>query len=355
MKSKRKPVDELEPLWAVDPEVGVEGAAVLPQPRDLGVPALVRGERRAGERHPEQDGEERRARDWGPPCELTRRRLAVALSTLALAAGVALALVGLGWTPYQALLVLLVPSLAIGATGRYLRDFAPLTVAIVVYAELRGLAHVVQPHPFYIPQIRLERALFGWPLPTERLQQALWHGGGHWYDAASTAMLHLHSVVPPVVGYLLWMRRRALFYRFAASLLTLSFSAAVAFAVFPAAPPWAASRVGAIGSVLKLPTPVDPSPAFSFAAPQNPYAAIPSLHAGYAFLVALFLGGLFLRSGHRYRWPAIALCAAYPLAQSLVVMYTGNHYIVDILCGYAFAGASLWLVNRVWTRRGLPA
>jgi membrane-associated phospholipid phosphatase len=355
MESKRKPVDKLEPLWAVDPEIGVEGSAVLPQARDLAVPPLVRRERRAEERKPQQDADERGARDWGPPCELTPRRLAIALGALGGASLVALAVVGLGWTPYQTLLILLVPSLAIGATRRYLRDFAPLTVAIIAYAELRGLAHVLQPHPFYIPQIRLERALFGWPVPTERLQHALWHGGGHWYDAASTAMLHLHPVLPPLVAYLLWLRRRALFYRFAASLLTLSFAAAIAFAVFPAAPPWAASRMGEIGHVLKLPTPVDPSPAFSLATPQNPYAAIPSLHAGYAFLVALFLGGLFLRSRRRYRWLAIAACAAYPLAQSLVVMYTGNHYIVDILCGYAFAGAALWAVNRAWTALRLPA
>ncbi len=284
------------------------------------------------------------------------------MAALAVSVAVAIAVAGLDWTPDKTLLILLVPSLVIGRARRYLLDFVPFALAIVAYAELRGLAHVLVPHPFYIPQIRLERALFGSPIPTVALQHALWHGGTRWYDAASTAILQLHTVAPPIVGYLLWLRRRALFYRFTAAILTLSFAAAVVFVVFPAAPPWAASRAGAIGHVMQLPLTktvatsalAGTSASWSFLIPKNPYAAIPSLHAGYAFLLALFLACLFLRSGLRYRFLAVAACAVYPVAQSLAIVYTGNHYVVDILCGYAFAAASLWAVNRSWRILSLP-
>jgi membrane-associated phospholipid phosphatase len=88
--------------------------------------------------------------------------------------------------------------------------------------------------------------------------------------------------------------------------------------------------------------------------PGNPYAAIPSLHGGYAFLVFIFVSTLaWKRRGWR-RWAVIGLVALYPLAQSFAVVYTGNHYVIDILLGFAFATAALLGVKRLWHRLGLP-
>jgi hypothetical protein len=148
-------------------------------------------------------------------------------------------------------------------------------------------------------------------------------------------------------------------------MVVLSFAAAVAFAAFPAAPPWAAAKAGYLPNVVKLPQASAPdvssaglSPhTFSVASvvPGNPYAAIPSLHAGYAFLVFLMVAGLLLGSRIRFRRTLVALCAFYPLAQALVVVYTGNHYVIDIVIGFAFAAGALAVTNRLWRRFGLPA
>src|ERR1041385_532270 len=100
-------------------------------------------------------------------------------------------------------------------------------------------------------------------------------------------------------------------------MIALSFAAAVVFFVYPSAPPWAAGDAGLL-DVVKLP-PVDDVSSLGSAthAPANPCAAIPSLHAGYAFLVALTLAGLLWR-----RSRALAgLCFLYPLAQSVAVIY----------------------------------
>jgi membrane-associated phospholipid phosphatase len=88
--------------------------------------------------------------------------------------------------------------------------------------------------------------------------------------------------------------------------------------------------------------------------PGNPYAAIPSLHAGYAFLVFLTLASLALRFGGRLRGPLVALCCAYPLLQSLAIVYTGNHYVVDIVVGDLFALGAFVATNRAADRLGLP-
>ena len=270
---------------------------------------------------------------------------------------------GLDWTPDRMLLVFLAPALVLRRAGRYLRDFAPFALLIFAYAECRGLAHVIAPHPFYRPQLWLERTLFG-VVPAQWLQQELWSGTTQWYDRVAHFFLQLHFIVPPLLAFALWLKRRTLFFRFAASMVLLSFAAAVAFAAFPAAPPWAAAQAGYLPNVVKLPQPYVPdvssaglsSHTFSVASviPGNPYAAIPSLHAGYAFLVFLTVAGLILGRRGRFRRSLVALCALYPILQGLAVVYTGNHYVIDIAIGFAFATGAFVVTNRVWRRLGLP-
>ena len=48
------------------------------------------------------------------------------------------------------------------------------------------------------------------------------------------------------------------------------------------------------------------------------------------------------------------MCAVYPLLQGLAVVYTGNHYVIDIVIGFAFAYAAFTATNRVCTKLGLP-
>ena len=70
------------------------------------------------------------------------------------------------------------------------------------------------------------------------------------------------------------------------------------------------------------------------------------------FLVFLFLSALAWRT--RWRWRVVAVTALYPLVQSFAAVYTGNHYVVDLFAGYAFAAAAMFGVRAIWRRRGLP-
>jgi hypothetical protein len=256
---------------------------------------------------------------------------------------------GLDWTPDRMLVVFLGPALVLRRGRRYVVDFVPFALLIMLYAECRGLAHLASPHPFYRPQLWLERQLFG-GVPAVWLQDHFWHGSMQWYDALAAKVLNLHFVVPPLVAFALWARRRLLFYRFATSMIVLSFASAIVFLAYPSAPPWAAAHAGLL-DVVKLPPVNDVSSLGSAThAPANPYAAIPSLHAGYAFLVALTLAGLLAGSRLPLRRTLACLCFLYPLAQSAAVVYTGNHYLVDILIGCAFATGAYLLTNRVFAR-----
>jgi len=271
---------------------------------------------------------------------------------------VAVALVGLSLAPDRYLLVLLGPALVLGCGRRYLLDFVPFAALVLAYAECRGIAHLLHPHPYYLPQLRLEKLVFGGHVPSVVLQDWLWSGSNRWYDTLLLLITRIHAIVPTTFAFVLWLKRRALFYRFAATMLTLSYAAALSFWLFPAAPPWAAARTGLV-SLTKIGA---DQPATSSAAAStssfygliqgNPYAAIPSLHAGYAFLVFLFAATLAW--GTRWRWWVVCPAALYAGFQSFAAVYTGNHYVVDVLIGFGYAAASLLAVSWFWRRRRWP-
>ena len=131
------------------------------------------------------------------------------------------------------------------------------------------------------------------------------------------------------------------------------------FALFPAAPPWLASREGELDWTIRSIGPISgeiPFIAFSWenlidrgSEYSNPVAAVPSLHAAYTLLIAIFLWRLVPR------W-ARPLLAAYPAAMAFALVYTAEHYVVDILLGWAYALVAVWIV-RVAARelaRGVP-
>ncbi|MEV0262073.1 phosphatase PAP2 family protein [Streptomyces sp. NPDC050617] len=71
----------------------------------------------------------------------------------------------------------------------------------------------------------------------------------------------------------------------------------------------------------------------------NQYAAMPSLHVGWA----LWCGVVLWRYG-RGRWARIA-GVAYPLGIAFVVMGTANHYLLDAVAGIAVMGVGLLLTR----------
>lgn len=72
----------------------------------------------------------------------------------------------------------------------------------------------------------------------------------------------------------------------------------------------------------------------------NPFAAVPSLHFGYALIVGVALATLASR-----RWVRVA-GGLYPVAMLLVIVATGNHFVFDAALG-AIVVAAGWLVARL--------
>jgi membrane-associated phospholipid phosphatase len=75
----------------------------------------------------------------------------------------------------------------------------------------------------------------------------------------------------------------------------------------------------------------------------NPYAAIPSLHSAQAFLIAVCVATFV----PRWVRPLLML---YPITMTFALVYSGEHYFVDVLAGWSIVVAALligaWLRKR---------
>jgi hypothetical protein len=247
----------------------------------------------------------------------------------------------------------------VGWTRGVVFEWLPLALVLAVYDLLRGQADGLLFSAWYLPQLEADALLFGGTVPTVLLQDRLWHGSSHlrWYDYASWAVYVSYFLATYLLAGLLWFFARARFRRYVGSVALLAGMAFVTFALFPAAPPWLASREGVLDPTTRLIGPISghvPFLSFSFeglfergSEYANPVAAVPSLHAAYTLLITLFLW----RSAPRWARP---LLAAYPVAMAFALVYTAEHYVVDILLGWAYTLVAVWVVSRVADRIRLP-
>jgi len=218
------------------------------------------------------------------------------------------------------------------------RDWLPFLALLVAYDSLRGTAGRLLP-VHYMPQIRVDRWLFGGQVPTVTLQRWLWHGRVTWYDVICWAVYMTHFFFTPVLAAVLWRVNRRRFHKFALLVVSLSFAGLATYALFPAAPPWMASQRHLIAPITRLvPQVWKALPLRSSGgivergyAYANNVAAVPSLHAAFSLLVAITLWP------RRRRWLR-PIVIAYPLAMAFAVVYTGEHYVSDVLLGWVYTG-----------------
>jgi membrane-associated phospholipid phosphatase len=230
-----------------------------------------------------------------------------------------------------------------GRSVRFLRDWTPLLALVLAYLALPGLAPGLQRRVHIGLPIDIDLWLGRGVLPTVRLQSAFWDGvHTHWYDYAAATLYLLHFLVPLVLAFVFWQRRRRLYWRFVRTYLVLMYSGFLIYLVYPAAPPWWASNAGRVPAVQPVLSLVhwhgigNPVGLLTGTFQPDEVAAMPSMHAAFALLVAL----VFWRLRPRWGWLALG----YPLAMGTAVIYTGDHYLIDVLAGWVLAGCVFLIV-----------
>ncbi|MGW3113875.1 phosphatase PAP2 family protein [Streptomyces sp. NPDC001091] len=191
--------------------------------------------------------------------------------------------------------------------------------------------------------LRVEKALYlNAEHPLNRLFTAEpWIGvpADFWYAS-------LHYLVTPVI--LVWLfRARAEHYRAARTwLMTSTFIGLIGFTLLPTCPPRLLSPANGFVDTMAHYSAYgwwggEASAPRGMGGMTNQYAAMPSLHVGWA----LFCGVMLWRCG-RTRW-ARAAAIGYPLLTAIVVMGTANHYFLDAVAGVAVMGVGLLLTPYV--------
>jgi hypothetical protein len=160
----------------------------------------------------------------------------------------------------------------------------------------------------------------------------------------STAYLTLHLAVTAAVLLWLHQRRPAAFPFVRTTLLLASGFSLVGFLAYPTAPPRLAG-IGIADTVSNGHVDLNKGLISSL---YNPYAAVPSMHIGYALIVAT---SLLLYA----RRPLVrALGVLYPPFVLLVVVATGNHFFFDAASGALVAVVAAAAAAPL-TRRAAPS
>lgn len=144
---------------------------------------------------------------------------------------------------------------------------------------------------------------------------------------------------PVIIATLVWLHREHRdTYRLLRNAMFISGAIGlVVFATYPVAPP----RLAGLGFV---DTVTEHSNSYRVLQPPalvNKYAALPSLHVGWNFLVGVIVSGRLSR-----RWLRRTALLS-PLLMYTAVVLTGNHYIIDGIVGTAVAAVGLALASRL--------
>ncbi|MFI9415518.1 phosphatase PAP2 family protein [Streptomyces werraensis] len=180
----------------------------------------------------------------------------------------------------------------------------------------------------------LERALH---LPGEGVVQSSLLHGDTLVQLANTYYAAVHF--PATAAFLVWLylRRPGHYIWARRALAAVTAAALVLHLTYPLAPPRLLPVTGLVDTArLYGPSVYGPPGADQL---SNQFAAMPSLHFGWALMVAL---GLIAVTRSVWRW----LWLLHPLVTLLVIVGTANHFWLDAIAAAALLGLALAAVRR---------
>lgn len=232
-----------------------------------------------------------------------------------------------------------------GKPRSFLKQWAPFYLVILLYDSFRGIADDLASRVEYMRLIYWERFLFFGNVPTIWIQNHFlaWLKG---IPGSILAVFYFgHFVLPVVCLYWTWRKHQRAFLCCIGCLCVLSLCGFLTFLFFPAAPPWLASQKGLLPQVHELiiyhiDSISSQLPRLYFEMNANPVAAFPSLHAAYPLL--------WLLCGWKY-FPkkAVAFFLINVFAVAFAIVSFGEHYVVDVLAGWVYAGGSFWVTEKL--------
>jgi hypothetical protein len=186
----------------------------------------------------------------------------------------------------------------------------------------------------------------------ERSLGMYWESGMQGWIVGSEPLIRLVNWVyfwghmPVVVAFAAWLyfRQPRTYALVRNAFLASGAIAIVIYAAYPVAPPRLLPDAGFVDTMAiydRVGYQTQESQAF-----VNPFAAMPSLHFGWALLLGLTVA----RVGRRPAW--VLSGVAWPVAMFFSIVLTANHWIVDAIAGgivsFAGLGVAVVIERRIW-------
>jgi hypothetical protein len=264
----------------------------------------------------------------------------------------------------------------------FLRDWGVFIVVLLAWQLTSPLANDFH-YPWHLTQlISADKFLFFGTVPPQWLQVHLYHPGVmEPWDVMAVCFYMLHFMAPLVAGFVLWMANRDLFRKYMVTYVVVFLAGFATYIFYPAVPPWMAAQplvhwhgeyylpwqaikqTGYPGNLhyawahshVYLPgvknlfnvvmknwyQPNNGTLYIGFLhLSYDKVGAIPSEHAAYPMLFFLFLRRQFGNWGY--------LALIYIAGLLFSITYLGQHYIIDAIVGFAYAGIGYALVMHGW-------
>lgn len=252
-------------------------------------------------------------------------------------------------TPDMLLILAGMLTIAVLADRPFFREVLPFPLVALSWEAMRGLSTDVLHRASVTDVVTWERWLFGGTAPSVTLQK-LFHTPGtvSVLDILMTSVYLGHFVIPVAVGYLMWRHSRKIFYRYSAAIVLVAIAGYATQLMAPVPPPRLAGLYGtplAVTDIAKQT--LEAFKAVPFAAwgygnlSGNEVAAMPSLHAAFPLMAALFLFQV-------RRWQGWAMLV-YTAVVWFAIVYLAQHFFVDALAGaiytfviYAFVSSAAY-------------
>jgi hypothetical protein len=186
--------------------------------------------------------------------------------------------------------------------------------------------------------VSLERSLHVFVEPS--IQR--WAIGADWIeDVGSWMYLNTHFVVTTCTLAFIYLYRNEHYYFVRNMFMVAMVLALVGYVLYPTAPPRMLPELGFADSVSDF---TGVSSDASVNALFNPYAAVPSMHVGFALMLAVPMIRMTRRRWSRGLW------ALYPPIVTGVVVVTANHWVFDAATGALVAAVAAVAAQTVFAR-----
>ena len=226
-------------------------------------------------------------------------------------------------------------------TWNFLKDWLPFITVFISYEIMYGIVGSISMYNLHSGPYNFERGLFG-QMPSIVLQQTM---RAPILDYMGAFFYSLHFFAPTIFAFILWKVSPKNYWKYTVAFGICTYGALITFLFYPVAPPWLNSAVTSQGITRILTDSVDVNlgiplykTLFDFLSP-NLYAAFPSMHSALPFLISLFAIKIWKKKG----LPVLI----FPIGVWFSAVYLGEHYVVDVIGGVAYAVVAFVAVEKI--------